>query len=284
MATYKRRKFSNQGKRAGPALENKHTDPAPIRARAPLIEQFYVAVDRQLKSGFETYEAAEKAAQEIKKRYPGPHVTVFDAKEHRHTTIEQPIASTKRPGWASRLLTAVFPAAVSRERNVERRVVALGRRNHLPLLVLRRSSSAIVRQPRSFLFNRKLPAFTAPHLQFALSQNRNPAIWVRVFIKNAGEKATVPRYHFVIHASDHIRYRLGDGQRSRSRHGRYDKHQKQTHKTGRQKSKTDDKAYNTALKSLPDKPKPDPWQGARWTHGRTPQSRMQVAVAIAAQH
>jgi hypothetical protein len=57
-----------------------------------------VAVDRQLKSGFETYEAAEKAAQEIKKKYPGPHVTVFDAKEHRHTTIEQPLASTKGSG------------------------------------------------------------------------------------------------------------------------------------------------------------------------------------------
>jgi hypothetical protein len=94
MATYKRRKFLNQGKRP----ENKPTDPAPIRARAPLIEQYYVAVDRQLKSGFETYEAAEKAAQEIKKRYPGLQVTVFDAKEHRHTTIEQPIASTKRGG------------------------------------------------------------------------------------------------------------------------------------------------------------------------------------------
>ena len=53
---------------------------------------------RQLKSGFGTYEAAEKAAQEIKKRHPGPQVTVFDAKEHRHTTIEQPIASTKRSG------------------------------------------------------------------------------------------------------------------------------------------------------------------------------------------
>jgi hypothetical protein len=37
MATYKRRKFLNQGKRAHPAPENKHTDPAPIRARAPQI-------------------------------------------------------------------------------------------------------------------------------------------------------------------------------------------------------------------------------------------------------
>jgi hypothetical protein len=41
------------------------------------------------------------------------------------------------------------------------------------------------------------------------------------------------------------------------------KHQKQTDKTGPQKPKADDKAYNAALKSLPDKPKPDPWQGAR---------------------
>ena len=41
------------------------------------------------------------------------------------------------------------------------------------------------------------------------------------------------------------------------------KHQKQTDKTDPQKPKADYKAYNTALKSLPDKPKPDPWQGAR---------------------
>jgi len=41
------------------------------------------------------------------------------------------------------------------------------------------------------------------------------------------------------------------------------KHQKQTDKTDPQKRKPDDKAYNAALKSVPDKPKPDPWQGAR---------------------
>jgi hypothetical protein len=41
------------------------------------------------------------------------------------------------------------------------------------------------------------------------------------------------------------------------------KHQKQTDKTEPQKSKADDKAYNAALKSVHDKPKPDPWQGAR---------------------
>lgn len=41
------------------------------------------------------------------------------------------------------------------------------------------------------------------------------------------------------------------------------KHQKQTDKTEPQKSKADDKAYNAALKGIPDKPKLDPWQGSR---------------------
>jgi len=60
------------------------------RARPPLIEQFHVAVDRQLKSGYGTYEAAEKAVREIKEQYPKLQVTVFDAKEQQHTTIKQP--------------------------------------------------------------------------------------------------------------------------------------------------------------------------------------------------
>jgi hypothetical protein len=40
------------------------------------------------------------------------------------------------------------------------------------------------------------------------------------------------------------------------------KHQQKTDKGDPQKSKADDKAYNAALKNLPDKPY-DPWQGAR---------------------
>jgi hypothetical protein len=54
----------------------------------PLIEQYYVAVDRQLRSGFGTYEAAEKAAKEIRKRCPNLQLTVFDAKKRSHTVIE----------------------------------------------------------------------------------------------------------------------------------------------------------------------------------------------------
>jgi hypothetical protein len=40
------------------------------------------------------------------------------------------------------------------------------------------------------------------------------------------------------------------------------KHQQTTDKSDPQKSKADDKAYNAALKTLPDKPY-DPWRGAR---------------------
>ena len=93
MAAHKQRKLSSRGR--SPAPESRQTDSAPIRATVPHIERYYVAVDRQLKSGFGTYEAAEKAAKEIKKRYPNPQVTVFDAKTQSHTAIEQPIASTK---------------------------------------------------------------------------------------------------------------------------------------------------------------------------------------------
>jgi hypothetical protein len=89
MAAHKRQKFSNRGRKVNPAPENRESDSAPIRASAPLIEQYYVAVDRQLKSGFGTYEAAEKAAHEIKKKYPNPQVSVFDAKNRSHTAIQK---------------------------------------------------------------------------------------------------------------------------------------------------------------------------------------------------
>ena len=70
-------------------------EPSSVRkpSKPPLAEPFYVAVDRQLKSGHGTYEAAEKVAQAIKKQHPQLQLTVYDAKEHRHTIIEQPQAN-----------------------------------------------------------------------------------------------------------------------------------------------------------------------------------------------
>ena len=87
MAAHKQRKFSSRGRSPAPEKQAQ-TESAPIRARVPLIEQYYVAVDRQLKSGFGTYEAAERAAKEIKKRHPNPQVTVFDTKKQSHTAVE----------------------------------------------------------------------------------------------------------------------------------------------------------------------------------------------------
>jgi hypothetical protein len=72
---------------------NSVTTEARRAPKPPLTQPFHVAVDRQLKSGHETYEAAELAALKIKNRYPQLHVTVFDAKEHRHKAIERSKAS-----------------------------------------------------------------------------------------------------------------------------------------------------------------------------------------------
>jgi len=85
----------------------------------PLIEQFHVAVDRQLKSGYGTYEAAEKVALAIKKRHPQLQVTVFDAKEHRYTAVEQPKAAADPRKRSSRQQRSVTP---------QRRAAAGGRR------------------------------------------------------------------------------------------------------------------------------------------------------------
>ena len=66
----------------------------PERVKPSLLEQFHVAVDRQLKSGHGTYAAAAKVALAIKKRYPHLQVTVYDTKGQRHTIIEQQGAAT----------------------------------------------------------------------------------------------------------------------------------------------------------------------------------------------
>ena len=70
-------------------IANGSATPTRTISKPPLTERFHVAVDRQLKSGYETYEAAEKAALAIKRRYPKLYVTVFDAREHRHAPIVQ---------------------------------------------------------------------------------------------------------------------------------------------------------------------------------------------------
>lgn len=87
--------------RIGPvrtSMANNVAGSARKSVKPSLTKPFHVAVDRQLKSEHESYEAAEKAAIEIKKRHPKLHVTVFDAKEQRHTPVELPTAANGRHG------------------------------------------------------------------------------------------------------------------------------------------------------------------------------------------
>ncbi len=94
----RRTKSSKPARRASkPTAVDEVTVGPKKRVQPPLIEQFHVAVDRQLKSGYGTYEAAEKAALAIKRWHPQLQVTVYDAKERRHTTIERPKAVADPP-------------------------------------------------------------------------------------------------------------------------------------------------------------------------------------------
>jgi hypothetical protein len=111
------RKSPNRARGARKAIAVNQAEGArKLRAKPPLIEQFHLAVDRQLKSGYGTYEAAEKAALAIKKRYPLLQVTVYDTKEQRHKTIEQPRAGADPRKNASHL--------AMRRRTSPRRVAA----------------------------------------------------------------------------------------------------------------------------------------------------------------
>jgi hypothetical protein len=50
--------------------------------------QFCLQVDRQTKTSYATYEAAEQAALVIKKAYPVVRVTIYDTVEHVNKLIE----------------------------------------------------------------------------------------------------------------------------------------------------------------------------------------------------
>src|SRR5512139_2246374 len=91
MAMRTRTRSSNRNRQTKkPIAANGATASIRKPSKPPLTEPFYVAVDRQLKSGHQTYAAAEKAALAIKKQHPQLRVTVYDTKEERHKIIEQP--------------------------------------------------------------------------------------------------------------------------------------------------------------------------------------------------
>lgn len=140
MAKRKQLRSSNRTRRSKTPIANGSAAPARTISKPPLTEPFHVAVDRQFKSGHETYEAAEKVALGIKKRYPKLYVTIFDTKEQRHTIIEQP-----EPAGGSNNNRRAEQA--TRNAAEQLKVVA-GSKHSLTLLPSERSEDDPAHQPR----------------------------------------------------------------------------------------------------------------------------------------
>jgi hypothetical protein len=63
--------------------------------KRPEMAQFRLQVDRQTKSSYATYEAAEAAALVIKREHPIVRVSVFDSVAGESTVIEVPVEQSK---------------------------------------------------------------------------------------------------------------------------------------------------------------------------------------------
>ena len=64
-----------------------------MRADVTISEGFGIEVDGQMKAVFDTKEAAEKDARELKTRYPMLQVKVYDAAQKTSTVITADVAS-----------------------------------------------------------------------------------------------------------------------------------------------------------------------------------------------
>ena len=56
--------------------------------KRPAYSQFLLQVDRQTKSSYDTYEAAESAGHAIKKNHPIVQVAVYDSVANTNTVLE----------------------------------------------------------------------------------------------------------------------------------------------------------------------------------------------------
>jgi hypothetical protein len=63
---------------------------APSQRRRADAQQFRLQVDRQTKSSYASYEAAEQAGLQIKKSHPIVSVTVYDAVQGVNKSIDLP--------------------------------------------------------------------------------------------------------------------------------------------------------------------------------------------------
>ena len=72
------------------AIDVDESGSKPGQQKRPELGQFRLQVDRQTKTSYATYAAAEEAALVVKRGHPILHVTVFDAVAGVDTVIELP--------------------------------------------------------------------------------------------------------------------------------------------------------------------------------------------------
>jgi hypothetical protein len=68
-----------------------------MRADVTITEGFGMEVDGQMKAVFDTKQAAEKEALELKTKYPILQVKVYDASQKTSTLIKYPVGETILP-------------------------------------------------------------------------------------------------------------------------------------------------------------------------------------------
>jgi hypothetical protein len=67
---------------------NEPGQPPPRQRQPPDRRPFRLKVDRQTKSSYDTYEAAEAAGMTIKKEYPILQVAIYDLAAGQHKILE----------------------------------------------------------------------------------------------------------------------------------------------------------------------------------------------------
>jgi hypothetical protein len=64
--------------------------PMPSQRQRPESGRYLLQIDRQTKSSFQTFEAAQSAALGIKKSNPVVQVAIYDRVDHLHTVVTAP--------------------------------------------------------------------------------------------------------------------------------------------------------------------------------------------------
>ncbi len=84
--------------------------PEPIGQRKPTDSQFRLQVDRQTKSSYDTFEAAEQAGLVIKRAHPILQVAIYDAIGSVNTILELPQAGKAGKADEAKAAAATEPS------------------------------------------------------------------------------------------------------------------------------------------------------------------------------